>query len=360
MTKAASRYAPLMNEAISEFVCRLPRVRALTDDEIRAAMEAPPTVIPWGDPRLRLRDEEFFVAAGKAAARHAGITRSLPREDYVWIERLRVRYTELRMWQSRMGVQNPTIRQVLQFRRATCARVQRAVAEFAPEYQFDERVVYQLACHVWHRGLIRPVVQLWYATAQRPERFGSSYNQDPAMLEQLVRGAHPRCFDKTGALRPWAIAWAIAQIRGQADDVTGGNYRAISMARPGDRADLIAAIRAWKRCPTLPKKIAVRVGKMPVWRRLAAVVAWRQARMSTDTRQAATAAFWPIFWTVQEERAFVLNQAVVAAACIKLKLRLDEARDLVGSLRNSGFASRTRMVREIFREATAQATAQEA
>jgi hypothetical protein len=48
----------------------------------------------------------------------------------------------------------------------------------------------------------------------------------------------------------------------------------IQTERVGDIWKLIPAARAWKICPDLPKAIAVRVGKMPLWKRLAAAGAW--------------------------------------------------------------------------------------
>ena len=56
-----------------------------------------------------------------------------------------------------------------------------------------------------------------------------------------------------------------------------GNFK-LPSDRLGNIWSFIPAVKAWNVCPNLPKKIAVRIGKMDLWKRYAASIAWKQAQ----------------------------------------------------------------------------------
>lgn len=65
---------------------------------------------------------------------------------------------------------------------------------------------------------------------------------------------------------------------------------------------LIQAAKAWKVCPDLPKRIAVRIGQKPFWKRLAATAAWRQTHwMSAQTHWISPAERQNEFWARYNE-----------------------------------------------------------
>jgi hypothetical protein len=102
----------------------------------------------------------------------------------------------------------------------------------------------------------------------------------------------------------------------------------IQTERIGDIWKLIPAARAWKICPDLPKAIAVRVGKMPLWKRLAAAGAWRslhtdwvsfcrrrRMRAEEDTKNEARCQILTqglsIFSGLEEERGYFSRREVI-------------------------------------------------
>ena len=78
-----------------------------------------------------------------------------------------------------------------------------------------------------------------------------------------------------------------------------GKFKIPNYFANGDRIgnvwDFIPAVKAWSLAPTLPKKIAVRVGKMELWKRYAAMLAWNKVSYQELTGTDQKNAFWMVF-----------------------------------------------------------------
>lgn len=79
-----------------------------------------------------------------------------------------------------------------------------------------------------------------------------------------------------------------------------GKFKIPNYFADGDRIgnvwDFIPAVKAWSLCPELPKKIAVRVGKMELWKRYAAMLAWNTPGICEIPEKAdKVTAFWIAF-----------------------------------------------------------------
>ncbi len=161
---------------------------------------------------------------------------------------------------------------------------------------------------------LAPVVwRMWWALAGRPGTASSSYNTDPSQIERaLIQG---QAIWRQGD--GWRVAVRLIETVGL------GKARAI-MARPGRFGSIIEALRAWKWCPHLPKRVAVRVGRMVPWRRVAAKVAWdrmvqalgrqEQPELADQPRSEVEAHFWSEFQVVLAEGR---NAALIEAGAFR-------------------------------------------
>lgn len=84
----------------------------------------------------------------------------------------------------------------------------------------------------------------------------------------------------------------------------------IPTERIGNIWDFIPAVKAWKVCPSLPKKIAVRIGDMDLWKRHAAAMAWKEVS-AFNCRQEKESQFWGSFNSLcQKGKAFIVKSLI--------------------------------------------------